>query len=606
MILKCFFKVLILLVLGESYLFAQTKGSDVSEEGKIIKVAAAQILSSWNIAENEKKITNAVIEAANQGCEVILFHEGCLTNYPVGDDIKRIDFKKVRAAERRILSISKEHHIAILLGTSSEEDGRYHNHVVIANENGKILGRYSKTWRAGDKPYEAGSGPVIFTVAGVEATVIICHDLRYPELARLGVAAGAQIVFIANNESGLTYENKLLGYRSMQIARATESMVYSVMANAPADPKDIERYNCSHGNSKIVDPLGNIVDEAGSFEERLVIGELDLNRAHRSTVLRTIGENEKINEYYDVKCENIPYRNWMRDGVKMVVRLDGNDIPAYLKENRSNSVAFTGGSPDSLAIASISFIPEKWAKEVNAERIEALTRKAVSQGAELVITPEGALEGYVVNDVINEEDAEKKEVLTKRFTELAEPADGEYITRLYRLADELDIYLIIGYLAKEGPNIYNAAMLIGPDGKRIGHYYKSHFWQGYDVNPPGYTPGSAFPVFQLGEMNLGIMICADRQFPEVARMLALNGSDLIVCPAYGNYGDRNTAMMRTRAVENQVCLVFTHPHHSLIIGNDGTVIGECNSDEIVIKYIPWKSVEKTRPSVSYRRPELYH
>jgi len=327
-----FIKALFLSLFGIGNIFAQTKVTDVSDEGRTIQVAAAQVLSSWNITENEKKISEAIIDAANQGCEVILFHEGCLTNYPVGDDVERIDFEMVRAAERRILGLSEEHNIAILLGSSSEEDGRYYNHVVIANEQGKILGRYSKTWRAGDKPYEAGTGPVIFKVAGVEATVIICHDLRYPELARLGVAAGAQIVFIANNESGLTYENKLLGYRSMQIARATENMVYSVMANAPADPEDPDRYNCSHGNSKIVDPLGNIVDEAGSFEERLVIGELDLKRAHRSTVLRTIGENEKINEYYDVECENIPYRNWMREGVKMVVRLDGTDVPAYLSK----------------------------------------------------------------------------------------------------------------------------------------------------------------------------------------------------------------------------------------------------------------------------------
>ena len=327
--------ILFLSLFGIGSLFAQTKVSDISEEGKIIKVAAAQILSNWDIDHNEEKITDAVIEAAKQGCEVILFHEGCLTNFPVGDDIKRIDFEKVRAAERRILSLSREHHIAILLGSSSEEEGSYYNHVVIADEHGKILGRYIKTWRAGEKSYEAGSGPVIFTVAGVEATVIICHDLRYPELARLGVASGAQIVFIANNESVLVSENKLLGYRSMQIARATESMVYSVMANAPADPEDVDRYNCSHGNSKIVDPLGNIVDEAGSFEERLVIGELELERAHRSTVLRTIGENEKINEYYDVECENLPYRNWMREGLKLVVRLDGTDVPAYLTVSNS-------------------------------------------------------------------------------------------------------------------------------------------------------------------------------------------------------------------------------------------------------------------------------
>lgn len=298
-----------------------------------VKVAAAQILTDDDITNNEKKITKAIIEAASIGCEIIIFHEGCLTNYAVKDAAKNLDYSKVRAAEKRILKLSKKYNIAILLGSSSKENGKYFNHVIIVDENGKILGRYVKTWRAGDKPYEAGTGPVIFTVAGVEATVIICHDLRYPLLTRLGVAAGAQIVFISNNESGVTKENKLLGYRSMQISRATENKVYSVMANSPADPNDVERYNCSHGNSNLVDPLGNIIDEADSYEERLVVGILNLEEANRAPVLRTMGKNTEINDYYDVEYENLEYKNWILSGLKMVERLDGQNIPDYLISN---------------------------------------------------------------------------------------------------------------------------------------------------------------------------------------------------------------------------------------------------------------------------------
>lgn len=318
---------LIAMILFSSILIAQENNSNSK---KLIKVAAAQILTDDDIDNNEKKITKSIIEAADIGCEIIIFHEGCLTNYAVKEAAKNLDYSKVRAAEKRILSLSKKHNIAILLGSSSEENGKYFNHVVIADEKGKILGRYVKTWRAGDKPYEPGTGPVIFTVAGIEATVIICHDLRYPGLARLGVAAGAQIVFIANNESGVSREDKLLGYRSMQISRATENKVYSVMANSPADPKDIDRYNCSHGNSNLVDPLGNIIDEAGSYEERLVVGTLNLEDANRSPVLRTMGANKGINEYYGVEYENLEYKNWILSGLKMVERLDGQNVPKYL------------------------------------------------------------------------------------------------------------------------------------------------------------------------------------------------------------------------------------------------------------------------------------
>ena len=304
--------------------------SEVINNHRIIKVAAAQILTDYNIENNEERICNSIKEASDTGCDIIIFHEGCLTGYPDEKAIKQIDFSKVREAEKRICDLSKRYNIAILLGSTSEENGKYYNYVLIVNENGKVLGQYHKTWRAGERHYEAGSGPVIFTVAGVEATVIICHDLRYPELVRLGVAAGAEIVFIANNESGITYENKLLGYRSMQIARATENKVYSVMCNSPADPEDVTRKNCSHGNSKIVDPLGNIIDEATSFEERLVVGIIDLEKADRSSVLRTMGQNEKTNEYYRTECENIEYKRWVMEGIKLVRRLDGENIPTHL------------------------------------------------------------------------------------------------------------------------------------------------------------------------------------------------------------------------------------------------------------------------------------
>lgn len=325
--------ILLIITIGISTSFTKSlfgQKSEVKNSHRTVKVAAAQILTDYNIENNEEKICNSIKEAHAIGCDIIVFHEGCLTGYPDEKTIKQIDFSKVREAEKRICNLSKEYNIAILLGSTSEENGKYYNYVLIVNENGKVLGLYHKTWRAGERHYEAGSGPVIFTVAGVEATVIICHDLRYPELARLGVAAGAKIVFIANNESGIIHENKLLGYRSMQIARATENMVYAVMCNSPADPKDVTRRNCSHGNSNIVDPLGNVIDEATSFEERLVVGILDLDKADRSTVLRTIGQNEKTNKYYRIECENTEYKRWVMEGLKLVRRLDGENIPTHL------------------------------------------------------------------------------------------------------------------------------------------------------------------------------------------------------------------------------------------------------------------------------------
>ena len=286
-----------------------------------IKVAAAQLLTDSDVAANARKVASALRTSGREGCKIVLFHEGCLTGYPAQESIGRIDLRQIAGAERRICRLAGRLGIAVLLGSVSEVDGKLYNDVMIVNEAGRCLGRYAKTWRAGEPWYSAGLGPVVFKVAGVLATVIICHDLRYPELVRLAVVAGAQIVFIANNESGIEHEDKLLGYRSMQIARGTENCVFCVMCNAPADPSDIGRAGCSHGNSMIADPLGNVLDEAGVFEERLVTASLALSEATRKTALRTLGTAAASKRLYGTACENPAYAAWMAQGLKLVRRL---------------------------------------------------------------------------------------------------------------------------------------------------------------------------------------------------------------------------------------------------------------------------------------------
>ncbi len=287
-------------------------------------VAAAQIDTGSDLQKNLVKIEARIREAAEQHCQVILFHEGCLTGYPDAEQTEALDFDAITAAELVIEQRARELGIAVLVGTTGQRNGSIYNDLLIIDADGRRLGRYAKTWRAGEPWYAAGSGPVIFTICGVEATAIICHDLRYPELTRLGVAAGARIVFIANNESGLTAEYKLLGYRSMQISRATENLVYAVMANAPADAQDMQRSNASHGNSMIVDIWGEVLDEAGSFEERLVTARLDLSKSTGGPARRTMGEDGG-EQMYGTACEHPTYAAWIRTGVALVQRLDGSE-----------------------------------------------------------------------------------------------------------------------------------------------------------------------------------------------------------------------------------------------------------------------------------------
>lgn len=81
------------------------------------------------------------------------------------------------------------------------------------------------------------------------------------------------------------------------------------MSNSPAEPhfiRLIERHDCAHGNSLIVDPLGNVIDEAEVFEERLVIAERSLAEASASTLTRTLGQNEDLQNL----LSNGPLARW--------------------------------------------------------------------------------------------------------------------------------------------------------------------------------------------------------------------------------------------------------------------------------------------------------
>jgi len=99
-----------------------------------------------------------------------------------------------------------------------------------------------------------------------------------------------------------------------------------------------------------------------------------------------------------------------------------------------------------VRIASASIIPEKWDKDTNWLRIEKMVRKAVVEGgANVVVTPEGVLEGYVVMEVNREEDPVKKREMIQAFFQLGEPLDGPYIQKARDLADELNVYFVDQY-----------------------------------------------------------------------------------------------------------------------------------------------------------------
>ena len=262
-----------------------------------------------------------------------------------------------------------------------------------------------------------------------------------------------------------------------------------------------------------------------------------------------------------------------------------------------------------IRVASASILPKKWDKELNWTRIEhAVTTAAKKGDAQIVVTPEGVLEGYVINEVNEVKYSSGKEEIIKKFFELAEPLNGAYIEKACNLSKRLNIYLVLGFLEKRNTKLYNSVILIDPDGDIVGRYSKTHFAQGYKINPNQYLPGDDYPVFNTPFGKVGMIICYDRQLPEPARIMALKGAQVLFVPAYGSYTEEsgwNTVLMRTRAYENKFPVVFCNPFQSLLIDEDGDIRAIGKADEIVYFNIN-TDPKKYKDRFKNRRPKTYY
>jgi predicted amidohydrolase len=139
--------------------------------------------------------------------------------------------------------------------------------------------------------------------------------------------------------------------------------------------------------------------------------------------------------------------------------------------------------------------------------------------------------------------------LEKSFEEVAEPVPGPSTEYFGALAKEHNLYIVAGLTERFEHLIYNTAALIGPDGEVVGTYRK--------VALPrkeiqlGIAPGDAYPVFETRFGKVGMMICYDGFFPEVARELTNNGAEVIAWPVWGC----NPLLAAARACENHVYIV---------------------------------------------------
>ncbi len=206
-------------------------------------------------------------------------------------------------------------------------------------------------------------------------------------------------------------------------------------------------------------------------------------------------------------------------------------------EARWTGVSFSESAPlptRKVRLAAVHFRPHGGKSPLdNCRMFEPHIAEAARQKADLVVL------GEVVSSV----------GLKQQPHEVAEPIPGSCTEYFGQLAQKHKLHIVVGLFERDRHLVYNVAVLLGPDGKLIGKYRKVCLPRG-EIDQ-GIAPGSEYPVFETRFGKVGMMVCYDGFFPEVARELANRGAEVIAWPVWGC----NPLLARARACENHVYLV---------------------------------------------------
>ncbi|GAB2933449.1 carbon-nitrogen hydrolase family protein [Rhodococcus aerolatus] len=254
--------------------------------------------------------------------------------------------------------------------------------------------------------------------------------------------------------------------------------------------------------------------------------------------------------------------------------------------------------------------------EAGFARITAIVADAREQGADLLVLPEAALGGYLLN---------------LDGAEASPPAlapDGPEIARLARIAG--DLVVTAGYTEAAGDTVYNSAVCVH-GGQVLANHRKVHQPLREDAS---YGAGDGFTAFDTPVGRMGMMICYDKAFPEAARSLALQGAEVVACMSAWPTSATNAAPRleddrwthrfqlfdQARALENQVVWASANQSgtfgslrfvaHAQVVGPGGNVLATTGAGEglAVAEVDVRRSLDDARRFMGHlrdRRPETY-
>ena len=507
-----------------------------------VKIAVGQTFIKIDEEErNLERVLKYMDIASNNGADIIAFPE-CSNNGYVYRDVDHA-FSNATPVPgpftTELTKKAKEKHIYVVIGLS--ERGEYpevYKSAILIDYNGNIIGKYQKNYLATAdqiwfKPSKAGF-PVFPTDLG-NIGIFICADGRIFENARCLSLAGADILFDVTN---------WFHYNQVNIntpARAIENGVWLIAANKVGYECPIEDSWLTEaiGTSFIINPKGDIISKATSDKEEIIYGVINPYESRKKKVgrLNNIFKDRRpeIYESLSQPVENLPVSSTKKE--------------SFILEDRC------------IQGVALQTNLENASMKESIKKIISRVERASYLLSNLIVLPE----------LFNIGRINKNRVIK----DVGETVPGPTTDILSKISKNYKNYIVGAILENEDSKFFNTAFLVGPNGY-IGKYRKIHLWE--DEISCLASGNLGFPIFETDFGNLGMMIGYDGFFPEVARILTLQGADIIAWPALWDMEVYPSIFCPARSVDNRVFIVAATQvgdgmvGQSMITDHDGTIL----------------------------------
>lgn len=232
--------------------------------------------------ENFLKAETLIAQAMVENPDVLVLPETWNTGFFPRQNLENLcdrDGSRVKAVMGRL---AKQYQVNIVAGSvSNVRQGKVYNTAMVFDRRGNCIAQYDKTHlftpMGEDQYYTPGDNLCRFSLDGVSCGLIICYDIRFPELTRSLTVPGLDMLFVVSQWPNV----RTFHLRSLTTARAIENQMFVVCCNSCGTVGE----TVYGGNSAIIDPWGNTVCLAGEHQQ-LLSGECDLQilETIRSTI----------------------------------------------------------------------------------------------------------------------------------------------------------------------------------------------------------------------------------------------------------------------------------------------------------------------------------